>query len=136
MLWAIKFDLPSCAQLTYNCYHYWSTLVVRDKDGLVHFLHRKEGLNQRVSLAIISYGISILLLIYELRTAHPHVTQPWYADGAGAGGMFEALNDHMRYLMVREPPRGYFPEPTKSILLVSPKNVHQVEAHFQGMGGR
>ena len=36
--------------------------------------------------------------------------------------------------MVRGTPRGYFPEPTNIILIVSPWNVLQSEAFFQGYG--
>ena len=34
--------------------------------------------------------------------------------------------------MVKGPPRGYFPEPTKSILVMSPRNFPLAEAFFQG----
>ena len=66
-----------------NCYRHWATLVVRDTgDGSGHFLYSKEGVTQGDPLAMIAYGI----LIRELQGAHPWVTQPWYADDAGAGG--------------------------------------------------
>ena len=60
--------------------------MVRDiGDGSDHFLHSKEGVTQGDLLAMIAYGIGVLPLIWELREAHPRVTQPWYADDAGAG---------------------------------------------------
>ena len=34
--------------------------------------------------------------------------------------------------MVRGPPRGYFPETIKSILVMYPRNFPQAEAFFQG----
>ena len=37
---------------------------------------------------MIAYGIGVLPLIRELWNAHPRVTQPWYADDAGAGEKF------------------------------------------------
>ena len=37
-------------------------------------------------------------------------------------------------LQARGPPRGYFPEPTKRILVVAPRNVARVEEFFCGMG--
>ena len=40
----------------------------------------------------------------------------------------------MRGMQVRGPPWGYFPDLTKSILVVSLRNVQRVEAHFRGMG--
>ena len=61
--------------------------MVRDTgDGSGHFLHSKEGVTQGDPLPMIVYGIGVLPLIQKLRNTHPHVTQPWYADDAGAGG--------------------------------------------------
>ena len=56
--------------------------------GSFHFLNIKEGVTQRYPLTRIAYGIGILLIISKLRAVHPHVTQPWYADYAGAEGFF------------------------------------------------
>ena len=83
---------------------------------------------------MILYGIRVLPLIRELRGAHPPVTQPWYADDVGAGGKFPNIMDHLRDLQARGPARGYYPEPTKSILVVALGNVAQSEEHFWGLG--
>ena len=72
---------------------------------------------------MIAYGIGALLLIRDLRRSHPRVTHPWYADDAGAGGKFEDVLSHFRDLQLRGPARGYFPEPTKRILVVAEGNV-------------
>ena len=85
---------------------------------------------------MIAYGIGILPLICELRTAHPHATQPWYEYKSDVGGTFEALQDHMRDLLVRGPLWGNFPEPTKIILVLSLQNFQRAEAQFRGMGVR
>ena len=37
-------------------------------------------------------------------------------------------------MQARGLPRGYFPEPTKSVLVVAPRNVPRVEEFFQGVG--
>ena len=72
MLWAVRNEWPSGAQFTFNCYRHWATLVVRDiGDGSGHFLHSKEGVTQGDPLAMIAYGIGVLLLIRELQYAHP-----------------------------------------------------------------
>ena len=52
---------------------------------------------------MISDGIGVLPLIRELRGAPPRVTQPWYADDAGAGGKFQNILEHFRYLQARGP---------------------------------
>ena len=89
MLWAVRYEWPSGAQFTYNCYRHWSTLVVRNtEDGSGHFLHSKEGVTQGDPLAMIAYGIGVLPLIRVLRVDHPQVYQPWYADDGGRGGNF------------------------------------------------
>ena len=65
-----------------------------------------------------------------MRKDHPRITHTWYTDVAEAGGIFEGIRRHLDDLMVREPQRGYFPEPTNIVLVVSPRNVFQVEALF------
>ena len=41
MLWGVRYECPSRAQFTFNCYHHCTTLVVCDTGGLGHFLNRK-----------------------------------------------------------------------------------------------
>ena len=49
--------------------------------------------------------------------------------GWGGGHILEHLQD----LQVRVPPRGYFLEPTKSILDVALHNMERAEEFFRGM---
>ena len=67
---------------------------------------------------MIAYGIGLLPLIRVLQVDHPQVYQPWYADDSGAGGRFKDIMAHFRDLQLKGPARGYFPDPTKSILVV------------------
>ena len=83
---------------------------------------------------MISYSLGILPLIQDLQMDHPDVTQPCYADDDGAGGTFSGIGRHLDNLMVRGPPRGYFTEPNKSILVMSPWNSPRSESFFQGYG--
>ena len=50
------------------------------------------------------------------------------------GGTFQQIQEHFQDLQLRGPDHGYYPEPTKSILFVSPGNVARVEEHFWGLG--
>ena len=137
MLWAVRHEWPSGAQFAFNCYRHWDTLVVWDTGGgSGHLLHSKEGVTQGGPLAMIAYDIGVLPLVRELWGAHPQVTQKWCADDAGAGGKFPNIMEHIRYLQAWGPSRGYYPELTKSILVVVPGNVAQAEEHFQGLGIR
>ena len=118
MLWAVWHECPSGAQFIFNYYRHWATMEVRDLEyGSSHFLHSKEGANQGYPLAMIAYVIRFLPFIQELRDAHPYVTKTWYEDDAGAGGEFGKILTHFRDLQARATPRGYFLEPTKSILI-------------------
>ena len=83
---------------------------------------------------MIEYGIGVLPLIRDLRRAHPRVTQPWYADDAGVGGKLGDIMAHYRYLQLRGAARGYYPDPTKSILVVAERNVPRAKEYFSGMG--
>ena len=42
-------------------------------------------------LDMVSYGIGVPFLIKCLKVAYPDVTQPWYADDAGALGTFNII---------------------------------------------
>ena len=81
---------------------------------------------------MISYVIGVLPLIQELWDAHPSVTQLWYTDNAGAGGSFGNILVHLKDLQVRGPPRGYFTEPSKTILVVAPRNMDRAKEFFRG----
>ena len=135
MLWAVRHEWPGGAQFTFNCYRHWGTLVVRDTaDGSGHLLHSKKGVTLGYLLAMIAYGIGVLPLIRDLRRAAPCVNQPWYADNTGVGAKFEEIMDHFRDLQLRGPAWGYYPEPTKSILVVVERNVPRSKYYFRGMG--
>ena len=94
-MWDFLFEWPSGTHFTSKCYHHWATLVVHGVDGSVQFFNIKEGMNQGDYPYMIAYSIWILPLIRELRSAHPHITQPWYAYYAGVGGKLAALQYHI-----------------------------------------
>ena len=103
MLWAVRHEWPGGAQFTFNCYHHWAMLVVRntmDRSG--HFLHSKEGVTQGDPLAMIAYDIGVLLFIRDLRRAHSRVMM------RGRGGKFEDVMAHFRDLQLRGLARGIF----------------------------
>ena len=81
---------------------------------------------------MISYGLIVILIVRELRAAHPQVTQLWYADDVVAGGYLPHIQAHMHDILTRLSPRGYFLDPTKSILVVSVNNVAWAQNFFWG----
>ena len=83
---------------------------------------------------MIAYGIGVLPFIRYIREAHTRVTHPWYADFAKVWVTCERILDHFQDMQARGPPRGYFLDSNKSILVVAPRNVPMAEEFFQGMG--
>ena len=53
--------------------------------------------------------------------------------GAG-GGEFGDIMAHFRELQLRGPARGYYPEPTKRILVVAERDVPRAKEYLRGMG--
>jgi hypothetical protein len=130
MLWTIRHEWPSGARFAFNCYRHWGTLVIRGKGGTMFLLNSKEGVMQGDPLSMFAYGIGILPLIKCLQSKFPAVKQPWYADDAGAGGCFTDLRKFFLRLQEIGPSYGYFPEPSKSILIVRAHNLHAAKPAF------
>ena len=93
-------------------------------------MHIKKGVTQGDPLTMITYDIGVLPLIRALQGAHPRITQPWYADDAWVKGKFPHILAHLQDLQARGSPRGSFPDPSKSILVVAPRNVARAEEFF------
>ena len=74
---------------------------------MASILHSREGVTQGGPLAMITYRIRILPLIKNLKQAIPDVTQPWYADNAGALGTFTRLENYFDSLTHQGPGQGY-----------------------------
>jgi hypothetical protein len=83
---------------------------------------------------MVAYGLGILPMICQLKKEFPDVNQPWYADDAGAGGKFDAIRRHFTRLQEIGPNYGYFPEPSKSIIVVASHNLEKAKHEFKDLG--
>jgi hypothetical protein len=134
MLWTIRHGWPSGALFAFNCYRHCDTLVIRGKGGTVVLMFSKEGVTQGDPLSMFGYGIDILPLIHKLKVEFPAVKQPWYANDAGAGGSFTDLRKKHFRLQELGPAYGYFPEPSKSIIIVRAHNRTRAKSSFDNLG--
>ena len=66
---------------------------------------------------MVAYGIGIIPLIKRLKVGFPDVTHPWYDDDAGVLGTFSDVELYFNSLKLFSPRRGYYPEPSKIILI-------------------
>jgi hypothetical protein len=83
---------------------------------------------------MFGYAVGLLPLIRGLKSQFPMVTQPWYADDAGAGATFKRIRATFLRLFQLGPDYGYYPEPTKSILVVSTANFARANVEFTDLG--
>ena len=127
MLRTMRHLWTSGAHFVFNCYRHWSSLVLWNGNGTASILHSKEG---------IAYGMGILPLIKNIKRAIPDVTQPWYADNAGALGTFARIITYFDFLTRQNPGRGYHPEPTKSVLIVRLDNLEAGKVFGERLGFR
>ena len=133
MLWTVRHEWPSGARFVFNCYRHWGTLMIRGNNGTGVFLYSKEGVTQGDPISMFIYGIGLLPLIRQLKAEFPTVQQPWYADDAGAGGKFDAIRHHFERLQEIGPNFGYYPESSKSILIVPQHNYESALEYFQDL---
>jgi hypothetical protein len=124
MLYTVRHEWPSGARFVFNCYKHWATLVLRSNNGTGAFIYSKEGVTQGDPDSMFAYGIGILPLIRILKAEFPAVEQPWYVDDAGAGGRFiEICHFFCKLEEIGSSYRYYYPEPSKSILVVPQHNL-------------
>jgi hypothetical protein len=119
--------------VAFNCYRHWASLVIQGEGGTTVLLYSKEGVTQGDPLSMFGYSIGILILIRRLKHEFLAVKQPWYTDDAGAGSCFADLQQFFLCLQEIGPAYGYFPEPTKSILLVRAHNRTIARSSFQDL---
>ena len=72
---------------------------------------------------MIVYSLFILPLINNLKRAIPDATQTWYSDYAIALDTFTRLETYFYSLTRQVPGRGYYPEPSKNVLILPPDNL-------------
>ena len=83
---------------------------------------------------MVAYSIVIIPLIKRLKLTYPDVTQPWYADNDGALDTFENLERYFNILKCNGPAWGYYPDPTKIIMILHPNNLEAEELLFRCRG--
>jgi hypothetical protein len=84
----------------------------------------------------VAYGILLLPLTRLLKEVYPAVDQPWYryADDTGAGAEFDGIQSYFERLQTEGPKFGYYPEPSKSIIVVKEHNRRAAEIYFADLG--
>ena len=78
-------------------------------------------------LYIVVYGIRVLPVIKQMKAEHLYVTQPWYAYYTGELGTYGNIELYFNFLKKSGPGRGYYPKPSKIVLIVHPDNIKTIK---------
>ena len=77
----------------------------------------EEGCTQGDNCAMAFYSISTCPIIEELKNTS-NASQVWYADDCTGGGTLDELKDWWLNLCNIGPQYGYYPNPSKTVLIV------------------
>ena len=119
MLWTVRHLWAKGSRFAFNCYRHSSLLVLRNPGNSCHLLASKEGITQGDPLSMLLYGVALVPLAKELRAHYPELCTPWYADDSSITGPADLVGAAMERLQLRGPARGYYPEPSKSTVVVA-----------------
>ena len=130
-LWNIRVLWPRCSRFLFNSYRGWGSLVVRGSDK---FMFSKEGVTQGDPLSMFMYAVGTIPLISLLKDGTGKRKQVWYADDASACSELNSLKDWFDEVKLRGPLFGYYPEPSKSYLVVHENFLSEAKSVFEGTG--
>lgn len=118
---------PSFGRVLVNVYRNPVSLFI---DGDV--LYSQEGTTQGDPLAMSMFAIATIPLIDSLKGED--LTQVWYADDATAGGPLTNVREWWNHLIAHGPGFGYYPNPSKTVLLTKESCLSKAHEIFDGTG--
>ncbi|XP_066916388.1 uncharacterized protein [Clytia hemisphaerica] len=130
LIHSIKYACPEIATYVSNCYANPARLFVIG--GLE--ISSQEGTTQGdpLGMAIYALGVTPMLNILLFRINNQHNRMVAFADDITAAGTLEALKQWWDHLLEIGPSYGYFPQPTKSWLIVKSDQLDQARQTFAG----
>ena len=140
MLWTVRHRWSRGARFSFNCYRHFSRLLLRRPGGQAEIILSEEGVTQGDPLSMLLYGIALVPLAEHLLQEVPGLPQPFYADDSAMVGDPPDIAKAMDVLLEAGPAYGYYPEPSKSLLIGGPPEgsdaARPLEGHdFQRVDG-
>ena len=126
----VGFTCPSIAQYLHNLYSSEPKLYMQNGTVLLS----QEGTTHGDNSASPFYAVSTKPLINQLK-ATSTAKQVWYADDASGAGKLRDLLVWWNKLIEIGPAYGYFPKPSKTVLVVKdPAKLEEAQALFSPLG--
>ena len=129
-LWNARIYWPRCCRFLFNTYRGFSSLWI---SGASDPLYSREGVTQGDPLSMCFYAIALLPVVRSLRS-HDKWMQSWYADDSACVGRLSNIKEWFELLSERGPRYGYYPEPSKSVLVVDQRYKDEAASVFEGTG--
>ena len=102
-------------------------------DGSTTLLFSRERVTQGDPLSMAFYALSALPLVRSLKDTQ-RWTQAWYADDANCGGFLDSLLVWFQRLLQDGPTFGYYPQPSKTSLVVDERDLPEARRLFEPLG--
>ena len=118
---------PSIARFLINSYRSEVNLYIGGT-----MLKSKEGTTQGDPLGMVMYALASLPLIQSL--SDPNILQVWYADDASCSGKLKDIRTWWDSLVSTGPSYGYFPNASKTYLLVKEDHSDAAKEIFSNTG--
>ena len=126
-LWNVQYICPSMKHVLINFYRS-PTRIFMNGEGNFELLSQ-EGTTQGCPLAMAMYALALVPLVKRLLSS---CNQVWFADDATGCDEFTKLRSWFDLLLKVGPLYGYYPKPSKCILLTKPDREKQAREIFKG----
>jgi len=128
-LWNTQFTCPAMKYALINMYRAPSRIFMNGKNSTHFELASEEGTTQGCPLGMAMYALALAPLVKHLQ---PFCNQVWYADDATGCDKFKKLREWFDELVKVGPKYGYYPKPSKCILLSKPERAEEARRLFKG----
>ena len=133
----IKQICPNFYKYLFNTYQLPAKLIINDTNGTSDELLSDEGSTQGDVPAMAMYAIGTKPLVDKLgEVVDPaNCKQVWFADDSSSAGKIVDIKKWWDTLYTIGPKYGYFPKPSKTIMIVkTPEMLDHANAVFEDSG--
>ena len=132
----IKELCPSFYRYLHNTYQLSAKMIINDQEKVDHILSKEGSLQGDVTaMDMYATGTRPLLDILQEGVDSTLCQQAWYADDSSVAGKLREMKKWWDLLMITGPKFGYFPNASKTILILKDKESYDLAVELFGQSG-